>query len=261
MLRRLRSISMIFCFAMLPVRSPAADSCEHLVAIGVGERAPYQWQDPSGSQPQGASVALLQQMATELGITLEILTAESLEQAEREVTSGRVDLLIDAELRPDLPAGLELLGPPLHQAPVVVWVARSRAFPFQGWEDLQGRRGMHIDPAGPGIGNESLRLSSHGDFSQALRSLLEGSSDYVLFEHALGQLQVLRQGLADQVEVLMPALYRRPRYLALSHNSACNAPELRTGLTMALQRLAREDSGPLVRNYLQQWAGQPQVDD
>lgn len=259
--RRLLSIPLILCFTLLPVRSPAADSCEHLVAIGVGERAPYHWQNPSSPQPQGASVALLQQVAAELGLTVEILTADSLEQAEREAISGRVDLLIDAELRPELLAGLDFLEPPLHQAPVVAWVARERTFPFQGWEDLQGRRGVHIDPADSGNGDESLQLGSHEDFGQELRSLLEGNSDYVLFEHALGQLEVLRQGLADQVEVLMPALYTRPRYLALSHNSACNAPELRSGLTVALQGLAREDSGTLmVRNFLRQWAGQPQVD-
>lgn len=259
--RRLLSVSMIFCFAMLPVRTQAAEQCEHLVAIGVGERAPYHWRDPSSPQPQGASVALLRQVATELGITLEILTADSLEQAEREAISGRVDLLVDAELRPELLAGLDFLEPPLHQAPVVTWVARDRTFPFQGWEDLQGRRGVHIDPADSGDGDASLRLGSRGDFPQELRNLLEGNSDYVLFDHALGQIDVLRQGLADQVAVLMPALYSRPRYLALSHNSACSTPELRSGLTMALLGLAREDSAALmVRNYLRQWAGQPQVD-
>lgn len=118
-------------------------ACEHLVAIGVGERVPYQWQD--GAEPQGASVTLLNRVAAGLGVTLDVLTAESPEQAEREVSSGRVDLLIDAELRPQLQAGLDFLEPPLHEAPVVVWVAKDRVFPFQDWDDLGGRRGVRID--------------------------------------------------------------------------------------------------------------------
>lgn len=177
---------------------------------------------------------------------MEILTADNLEQAEREVISGRVDLLINARPRPELLAELDFLQPPLHRAPVVVWVVKGRAFPLQGWEDLQGRRGVRIDTAGGDVEVEGLRLASHSDFAQALQDLLEGKSDYVLFDHSVGLVQVLRKGWGDRVEVLMPALYSRPRFLALSNNSVCITPELKAELAKALQRLESEGSASTI---------------
>lgn len=256
--RRLLPVSMTLCFALLPAWSQAAEPCEHLVAIGVGARVPYQWLD--GAEPQGASVTLLNRVAAGLGVTLDVLTAENPEQAEREVSSGRVDLLIDAELRPQLQAGLDFLEPPLHEAPVVVWVAKDRVFPFQDWDDLGGRRGVRIDNTeweteSDQRADAQLQLRPHGDFVQALQSLLAGQIDYVLHDHVAGQAAVLRHGWADEVVVLMPALYSQPRYLALSHNSACNTAGLRDGLTRALGGLQGEQSGAsIVRQHLQQWA-------
>ena len=234
MLRRLLTIGLL----TFPIGELAAGQCQHLVAIGVGERAPYQWQTPDQPGPQGASVTLLTRVAEQLGLTLDILTADSLEQAEQEVVSGRVDLLIDATLRPELLEELDFLHPPLYEIPVVAWVAKERAFAFRGGEDLQGRKGVSVGEASPV--EDQLRLIAIGDFSQAIMRMLAGEVDYVLFEQWTGQLEVLRQEWEDQVEVLLPPVYKWPRYLALSQNSACNFPELRGGLTKSLHRSTSE---------------------
>lgn len=234
----------------------AAQRCDHLVAIGVEERAPYQWR-AEGGEARGASVELLRRVAKEAGVTLEILGAETLAQAEAEVISGRVDLLIDAELRQDLLAGLDFLHPALQRVPVVAWVARDRAFAYQHWEDLRSLNGVRLDGGGEEW-EERLRLIVASNLGQAIRGMLAGESDYVLYEQPAGQVAALRQGWAEQVQVLLPPVYRRPRYLALSHSSACNTPRLRGALATALHRL---DGGAVDwSEQVRQWADQRRSD-
>src|SRR5690606_31814175 len=121
--RRLLSLPLLIMFAMSPLRVWATSECAHLVAIGAGE-VPYQW---SEGRPQGAHVGLLNRVAAELGVTVEFLVADSRQQAEAEADSGRVDLLVGTERRPEL-VGLDFLLPPLYQTPLVAWVPGERAF-------------------------------------------------------------------------------------------------------------------------------------
>lgn len=257
--RRSLSVTLILGLALFSFcGQAAAQRCERLVAIGVGERAPYQWQAGDGSA-QGASVALLRRIAGEAGFSLEVLGTETLAQAEAEVVSGRADLLIDAELRPELLTGLDFLHPPLQQIPVVAWVARERAFAYPQWDDLQGLRGVRMQDADAGVGQpaERLGLSVASDLTVAIRDMLNGDSDYVLYEQWAGQVVALRQGWAERVQVLLPPVYYRSRYLALSHSSACNSPALRGALATALHRIEAEAAGrPMVREQLRHWSGQ-----
>ena len=250
MTRRLHVLMLAF---LIPVWGAAADQCEHLVAIGVGERAPYHWQHAEDAQPQGASVALLRRMADELDVSLNILTAESREQAEREVISGRVDLLIDTRWRPELLTALDFLHPALHLAPIVAWVPAERSFPLYEWEELQGQRGLAVDAAL--TVDERLKPTSADDFALAIQSMLAGKHDFVLFDYAAGQVDSLRYGWVGRVEVLFPELYKQPLYLAFSHRSACNTPELRGRLAMALHRIESEAAAAdSVRKEIRHWA-------
>ena len=261
--RRLLPVPMLLSFILVPLWSQAAvDRCDHLVAIGAGERPPYLW-EVDGEPAQGASVHLVQRLAKELGVTVEILAADTLAQAEDDVISGRADLLIDAQQRPDVSAGLDLLHPPLHQAPVVAWAARHRAFAYQHWEDLLGLRGVRIDAAEQGMEEivAPLQLGEAMDLTQAVTGVLNGQSDYFLYEQPAGQAAALGRNWADQVQVLLPPVYYRPHYLALSHSSACNSPRLRERLVAALQRMEAEAvSGPLLRQQVQHWFGRQVVD-
>lgn len=244
--RRLLSLPLLIMFAMSPLRVWATSECAHLVAIGAGE-VPYQWPE---DRPQGAHVGLLNRVATELGVTVEFLVADSRQQAEAEADSGRVDLLVGTERRPEL-VGLDFLLPPLYQTPLVAWVPGERAFAFHGPEDLQGRRGLVVGEIPP---LEGLQLAQRDDFPQAVRDLLAGAGDYVLFELAAGQAEVLRHDLADRVEILLPAIAQQSRYLALSHSSACYSDGLRERLTKALERLEVEGAGwSTVQEQLGQW--------
>ena len=84
---------------LLPTLSVAAGKCERLVVTGSPDAPPYLWQDPQNpKQLIGASADLLQQVAKDLGIKVELLYAGKRSQALDEVRSGRMDMLADAPL-------------------------------------------------------------------------------------------------------------------------------------------------------------------
>lgn len=78
----------------------AAGKCERLVATGSPDSPPYSWQDPNDPKHLiGANVDLLRQVAGELGVKVEVLSAGRRDQALEEVRSGRIDLLLDTPCR------------------------------------------------------------------------------------------------------------------------------------------------------------------
>lgn len=101
------------CMAVL-VAPPAmaAGKCERLVATGSPDAPPYSWQDPKDPQHLiGANVDLLRQVAGELGVKVEVLSAGRREQALQEVRSGRMDLLIDTPMQVEQLTALDYIHP------------------------------------------------------------------------------------------------------------------------------------------------------
>src|SRR5438045_386680 len=98
-LRRWSGLSLLVGLSVLPVLSVAAGKCERLVVTGSPDAPPYLWRDPQDpTHLIGASADLLQQIAGELGLKVELLYAGLRSQALDEVRSGRMDILADAPL-------------------------------------------------------------------------------------------------------------------------------------------------------------------
>ena len=77
--------------ALLPGLASAAGKCERLIVTGSPDAPPYLWQDPQNPRHLiGASADLLQQVAKDLGIKVELLYAGKRSQALDEVRRGRV---------------------------------------------------------------------------------------------------------------------------------------------------------------------------
>ena len=71
---------------LLPMAAMAADDCRHLTATGNPEYPPYLWRDPDNPALLiGANVDLLQQVASELGVKVDVLSAGRRDQALEEV--------------------------------------------------------------------------------------------------------------------------------------------------------------------------------
>lgn len=111
-----------------PPAVSAAGSCERLVATGDVQSPPYLWRDPA--QPRqllGANADLVQQLSRELGVRIKLLDSGTWQDAQQEVRSGRIDLLVGAFL--DLPGHeqFDFIQPPAWPATQVLAGADSLA--------------------------------------------------------------------------------------------------------------------------------------
>jgi polar amino acid transport system substrate-binding protein len=247
------------CLALAPGWALGVGSCERIVATGVGDHPPYLWQDPGNpGRLIGASADLVQLLADELGVKVDILASET---AQQEVSSGRIDVLINTRLSVPLLGRMDFIHPPLHEASSVVWVAKGQYFGFQDRDDLRGRQGIRLSealsPSFERFVQGELQLDTVSDLSQAWRTLLEQRADFLLYERYRGQAEALRQGITGELEVLEPAVDTIGLYLALSHASVCNEAWLRGQLAEKLTRMAAQgDADRVLATNSRRWADQ-----
>ncbi|WP_339485414.1 substrate-binding periplasmic protein [Pseudomonas sp. EL_65y_Pfl2_R95] len=245
----------------------AEGSCERLVATGNPNNPPFMWRDPQNpKQLMGAQADMLQKVAKDLGLQLDVLYSRSWEKAEDEVRSGRIDLLAGAELKPAALDDMDYIYPSVYSHDSVVWVRNILSFPYIEWADLRERKGAKaadiLSPAFTGYAKANLNIEQAANLSQAFQKLMLGEVDYVLAERESGLARATTMGLQDDLLPLSPPIEGQPMYLALSHNSACNDAWLRGQLAKKMTELtASELPASLLQKNLQRWKQQqPQLE-
>lgn len=259
----LKSVLLSLGLLVLPGLATAAGKCERLVATGNPDYPPYLWRDPQNPQQLiGANADLLQHLAKELGLVVDIAYSGPWAQAQDEVRTGRVDLLAGTPLTA---AGLEAMDyvhPALYFTPSVVWVRRGAQFPYSGWQDLPGHKGdtllnSSFGEAFDAYAKSNLNLQGNSSLTQALQKLLLGQTDYVLYERYSGQALADTLAMQDDLIALEPPISTEALHLTLSHNSACNDPWLRGRLaTKMLEAVAAGLPETLLQRNLQRWKEQ-----
>lgn len=244
----------------------AAGRCERLVATGSPDNPPYLWQDPRHpGRLIGADVDLLKQMAHDIGVTVQVLSAGTREQAAEEARSGRLDLLLDLPLDAARLASFDYLHPALHIDDYQVWTRHDAAIAYESLEQLQPLHGSLVDSvrqpdAVQRLAEAGLDLEHAQTPAEAFQRLALGRLDYVIAQRFVGMATVQRLGLSTEVIASGVPVQRVERYLAISHNSACNDAWLRGELSRRLLDGAFEPARQqaLQRN-LQRWQAQPEA--
>jgi ABC-type amino acid transport substrate-binding protein len=254
--RRLGSLLMLG-FALLPGLSVAAGKCERLVVTGSPDAPPYLWQDPQNpKQLIGASADLLQQVAKDLGIKVELLYAGKRSQALDEVRSGRMDMLADAPLTFNELENFDYIYPPLLENDYLVWTRKGSTLVYSEAKDLHGHSGAVSEKSRMTqefgtFAEQNLTLSRTANLTQAFQKLLLGEVEYVLAGRYSGMASDL---LAFEQPIDRPGLF-----LVVSHNSACNDPWLRGQLAKKMTELPASGltEAALQRN-IERWKAQQQ---
>lgn len=258
-----RFILLLSCLLLLPGVVSAAGKCERLVATGNPEYPPYLWRDPKNPQQLiGANADLMQHLAKELGVVVDIIYTGPWSRAQDEVRTGRVDLIVGAFLTLPRLETMDYIHPPFYYTPSVVWVHRGAEFPYAGWEDLRSRIGDTLVNNSFGqqfdaYAKSNLTLEGVSSLTQAFQKLLLGRTDYVLYERYPGQALAESLGMQDDLLVLDPPISSEGLHLTLSHNSACNDAWLRGRLAKAMnEALASDLPRVLLERNLQRWKDQ-----
>lgn len=264
-LHRRLGFSLLLCSSLLPGLSVAAGKCERLVVTGSPDAPPYLWQDPQNpKQLIGASADLLQQVAKDLGIKVELLYAGKRSQALDEVRSGRMDMLADAPMTFNELENLDYIHPPLLENDYLVWTRKGSTLVYSEARDLQGHQGgvsekSRMTQAFSTFAEKQLTLTRTANLTQALQKLLLGEVEYVLAGRYSGMAAAQALGMANDLLAFEQPIDRPGLFLALSHNSACNDPWLRGQLAKKMTELPASGltEAALQRN-IERWKAQQQ---
>jgi ABC-type amino acid transport substrate-binding protein len=262
-LRRVYGWSLLLGLTVLPALSVAAGKCERLVVTGSPDAPPYLWQDPQNPKHLiGASADLLQQVAGELGIKVELLYAGKRSQALDEVRSGRMDMLADASLTVSQLESLDYIHPPLLENDYLVWTRKDSTLVYNEAHDLHGHPGAlseksRMTPAFGVFAEQQLTLTRTPNLTQAFQKLLLGEVEFVLAGRYSGMAAAQTLNLANDLIARPQPIDKPGLFLAVSHNSACNDPWLRGQLAKKMTELPASGlTEAVLQRNIERWKAQ-----
>ncbi|MFL1526171.1 substrate-binding periplasmic protein [Pseudomonas sp. O230] len=257
--------SLLLGLTLLPTLSTAAGKCERLVVTGSPDAPPYLWQDPQNPKHLiGASADLLQQVAGQLGIKVEMLYAGKRAQALEEVRSGRMDMLADAPLTVSEPDTLDYIHPPLLENDYLVWTRKDSPLVYNQTQDLHGHPGAlseksRMTPAFGTFAEQQLTLVRTPNLTQAFQKLLLGEVEFVLAGRYSGMAAAQALSMANDLVARSQPVDKPGLFLAVSHNSACNDPWLRGQLAKKMTELPASGlTEAVLQRNIERWKAQQQ---
>jgi ABC-type amino acid transport substrate-binding protein len=257
---------MLLGLTVFSTLSSAAGKCERLVVTGSPDAPPYLWQDPQNPKHLiGASAELLQQVAGELGIKVELLYAGKRSQALDEVRSGRMDMLADAPLTVSELDTLDYIHPPLLENDYLVWTRKDSPLLYNEAQDLHGHPGAlseksRMTQAFGTFAEQQLSLVRTPNLTQAFQKLLLGEVEFVLAGRYSGMAAAQALSMANDLVARPQPVDKPGLFLAVSHNSACNDPWLRGQLAKKMTELPASGlTEAVLQRNIERWKAQQQL--
>ncbi|KTC62901.1 ABC transporter substrate-binding protein [Pseudomonas fluorescens ABAC62] len=262
---QLRLWTLLLGLTVLPALSLAAGKCERLVITGSPDSPPLLWRDPQDpTHLIGATADVLQQVAKDLGLKIDLLYGGKRSLALDEVRSGRMDILADAPLNLGELDNLDYIHPALVHTDYLVWTRKDSALIYTTAADLHGHKGAVSERSRLSAGfetfaGEQLTLQRLPTLTPAFQKLLLGEADYVLAGRYSGMAMAQTLGMSNDLIARDTPVDQPGLHLAISHNSACNDPWLRGQLSKKMTELSASGvtEAALQRN-LERWKAQLQ---
>ncbi|MEB0138184.1 MULTISPECIES: substrate-binding periplasmic protein [unclassified Undibacterium] len=258
---RLLGMASLLC-AQLWAATAVADECKKLIATGNPEYPPFLWRNPDDdSHLIGASTELMQAIAAEIGIPIEVRYVGPWARVQEEAKLGHVDLLAGAFLTIPRMEYMDYFYPRLRETRSVIWTRKNSRMTYRNWSDLAGKTGITVINNSFGeefdrYAKESLKFSTVPSLEQAFLLLNMSRADYLIYEEDPGLAYVAKLNMTN-IKALDSAITNENLYLTLSHKSPCNTPELRGRIAKALYKLDKQNlMNKLVASNIQLWRKQ-----
>lgn len=260
--RLLLGLAAVSCTLSLAAPAVADESCKQLIASGNPQYPPYLWRDAEDENRLiGANADLMQLLAKELNIPIEVRYVGPWARVQEETRAGHVDLIAGAFWTLPRTEYMDYFHPPFRETRSVIWVRENSKLNYRRWSDLAGLQGVTVINNSFGedfdrYAKASLKMSQVASLEQALQMLQRSRADYLVYEDTPGQAYLAKLNIAD-LKPLLPAVANENLHLTLSHKSACNTGELRGRITRAMFKLLRLNvmNGLLEKN-IQRWRNQ-----
>ena len=238
-------VAVLLCALLLPQHADA-QSCQKLVATGNPEYSPFLWRDPEDeSKLIGANADLMQLLAKEIGIPIEVKYLGPWSRVQELARAGRVDLLAGAFFTNARLDYMDYFYPAFRGTRTVIWMNPLRTFKYRTWSDLRDRKGLTVVNNSFGeefdaYAKQSLNIATVASLEQALQMLVRSRTDYLIYEEDPGLALAAKLNITN-LKTAPVAISTESLFLTLSHKSACNTGELRGRIAKALLSLTKEN--------------------
>ncbi|MFT3735948.1 MAG: transporter substrate-binding domain-containing protein [Rhodocyclaceae bacterium] len=192
-IERLRTLCLLLALCVpFDAAVAQASECRSVVVSADPEFPPFAWYD--GKQLRGASVEIVTSILKQMQLPYEVRYVGPFVRLLQAARFGEVDIITELKDNPERRQFLDYAPTAMFRNPSSVFVRKGRAFHYESWEDLKGRRG--------GV-THGTRLG--GGFDEFLASDLE-------IDKAPGIKENFRKLKADRIDYFVS-----PYYPAVSH--------------------------------------------
>jgi len=234
--------------------------CTKLTATGNSEYPPFLWRENlTNDRLLGANRIIFDEIARRLGVPIDLKHVGSWSRAQAELKYGRIDLMAGAFYTVPRIQYMDYVYPAFLDTTSVVWTKKGAELKYSVREDLIPLRGVTVINNSFGqefdeFAKASLNLYTVPSLEKAFQMVAFGRSDYALYEKSPGQAYAEILKMADQLDVLEPAISSEGLYLTISHRSKCNTGTLRGQLAKIIQEMEAEGfMANALEQGLEQW--------
>jgi len=203
----------------------SAYASDILIASGHPNYAPFMWRE--GDKIVGVGSELTEIIFGKIGIKVEGKYVGNWRRVQVSAKHGEVDVITGIYMTDERKTYLVYPPNPYVTISAVVWVWKGKAFKFEKWEDLIGKKGTAVlgESFGKNFDNfikEKLDIERVPQFILNFKKLEKGRADYMPYGLYPGLIQAKLFGYADKIEYLPTPLYSEGLYIAISKRSKFN---------------------------------------
>ncbi len=200
---------------------PAFDPAKTYVVSGHPEWPPIMWRD--GDKIVGAGPQLVEKIAGDLGFKVESKYTGLWDEVQAKAKSGEVDMLAAAYKTAERETYMDY-SDAYTTDPIALFVKKGKAFPYNKWEDLIGKRG--VATVGDSYGQEfdafiktKLNVERMNTVDEAFAALTSGTADYFVYALYGGQKVLNGKKTSGQFEALTKYVAEENFYITISKKS------------------------------------------
>jgi polar amino acid transport system substrate-binding protein len=254
-MKRFLCLSVFAALALTSTATFAADDCTKITATGHPQYPVIAFRQ--GDAIVGAAPMLIETIARQLNIPLESKFMGSWADAQAAARDGKADMIFGIYYNDERAKYLDYVQPAFMFDDVAIFVAKGRAFPFKGQEDLIGKKG--VTNKGESYGTDfdafmkgKLDVTRTDGIGDAFKELLAGKADYLIAGYYPGLAEAAKDGVKDEVEVLDQALLTAEMFVAFSKKSPCTALSGKFG--QAITQMTTDDSfDKMLADAVKEW--------
>jgi polar amino acid transport system substrate-binding protein len=225
-MKRFLCLSVFVALVLTNAAAFAADDCAKITATGHPQYPVIAFKD--GDALVGAAPSLVEAIAKKLNVPLESKFMGNWSDAQAAARDGKADMIFGIYYNDERAKYLDYVQPAFMYDDVAIFVAKGKAFPFKGQDDLIGKKGVTNQGESYGTDfdafmKDKLEVARADGIDVAFKDLLSGKADYLIAGYYPGLAEAAKDGLKDEVEVLDQALLTAEMFVAFSKKSPCTA--------------------------------------